>query len=250
MSLTTHCSTPLTTTTTTYYPMISKLAPLNFTHTRQNTGRMPVVITPVKKLIPGMDFPIDHNTFPNDCENVACKKLDNRYRPGSWIIITNEWDDSEHEFTEFENFVCEECNERNKKSFNGARITRRYEAEPVLKSKEPIRVTAAISKPLAWVKRTPKPVETKLVETKKAESKPLIKAPAVVHTATGRPIMILAPKAMRPKNDRNAANPRPGSLALAKMAKNKALPPMPPAEKKPMIAIPRVKGLTPYEQYH
>ena len=33
------------------------------------------------------------------------------------------------------------------------------------------------------------------------------------------------------------------------MAKDKALPPTPPAEKKPMIAIPREPGMMPYEQY-
>ena len=107
----------------------------------------------------------------------------------------------------------------------------------------------AISKPLVWVKRTPKPVETKPVEEKKVESKPLIKAPTVVHTAAGRLITISAPKAMCPKNDRNTANPRPGSPALKKMAKDKALPPLPSVEKKLMIAIPREPGMTPYEQY-
>ena len=107
----------------------------------------------------------------------------------------------------------------------------------------------AMSKPLAWVKQTPKPVEMKPVEEKKAESKPLIKTPTVVHTAAGRLIMILAPKAMCPKNNQNAANPRPGSPALEKMAKNKALPPLPSVEKKLMITIPRELGITPYKQY-
>ena len=143
----------------TYYPSISTPAQINFTKS-ENTGRMPVVITPVAKKVPGMDFPINHKTYPNNCENIACTKVEGRYRPGSWVVITDEWDDSEHEFTEFENFVCVECNERNKKSLNGSRIQRRYEAEPVLTEKEPTRVAMATSKPLAWVKRTPKPVET------------------------------------------------------------------------------------------
>ena len=232
----------------TYYPSISTHAQINFTNS-ENTGRMPVVITPVTKKVPGMDFPINHETYPNDCENVACAKVEGRYRPGSWVVITNEWDDSEHEFTEFENFVCTECNERNKKSLNGSRIQRRYEAEPVLKEKEPTRTAMATSKPLAWVKRTPKLVETKPVEEKKVESKPLIKAPMVVHTAAGKLIRISAPKKLLPKNDRNAADPRLGSLAQIKMAKDKALPLTPLAEKKPMIAIPREPGMTPYEQY-
>ena len=210
---------------------------------------MLVIITPVKKLVPGMDFPVNHETYPNDCENVTCTKIGGRYRPRSWVIITNEWDDSENEFTEFENFVCMECNKRNKKSLNGSKIQRRYEAEPVLKKEELTRVAMATSKPLAWVKRTPKLVETKLVEEKKAETKPLIKAPTMVHTTAGRPILISAPKAMRPKNDQNAANPRPGSPAQIKMAKDKALPPLPSVEKKLMITIPRELGMTPYKQY-
>ena len=107
----------------------------------------------LRKLVPGMDFPVNHETYPNDCENVTCTKIGNRYRPGSWVIITNEWDDSESEFTEFENFVCTECNERNKKSLNRSWIQRRYKAELVLKKEEPVHVAMATSKPLAWVKQ-------------------------------------------------------------------------------------------------
>ena len=135
----------------TFYPSISTPAPINYTKF-ENTGTMPVVITPVAKKIPGMDFPINHETYPNDCENVACTKIGNRYRPRSWVVITNKWDNSEHEFTEFENFVCTECNKRNKKSLNGSRIQRRYEAEPILKEKELTQIAMATSKPLAWVK--------------------------------------------------------------------------------------------------
>ena len=72
----------------------------------------------------------------------------------------------------------------------------------------------------------------------------------MVHTAAGRPITISAPKKLLPKNDRNTANPRLGSLAQIKLAKDKALPPMPLEEKKPRIAIPRELGMTPYKQYH
>ena len=59
---------------------------------------MPVEIIPAPQPIPGIDFPVDHDTYPNDCENVACTKVDSRYRPGTWVIITNEFDEIEEEF--------------------------------------------------------------------------------------------------------------------------------------------------------
>ena len=99
----------------TYYPSISTLAQINFTKS-ENTETMPVVITLVTKKVLGMDFPINHKTYPNDCENVACTKIGNRYRPGSWVIITNKWDDSEHEFTEFENFYVQNAMKKIRKA--------------------------------------------------------------------------------------------------------------------------------------
>ena len=99
-------------------------------------------------------------------------------------------------------------------------------------------------KPSIWVKRTPKPVETK-----PAENKPLRNTPKVVHTTSGRLITISAPKKLLPKNDRNAANPRLGSLAQIRMAKDKEFPPIPSEEKKPMIQVPRSPGISPREQY-
>ena len=77
---------------------------VNFTKS-ENTGNIPVVITPVAKKVPGMDFPINHETYPNDCKNVTCTKIEERYRPRSWVVITNEWDDSEEEFTEMESYI-------------------------------------------------------------------------------------------------------------------------------------------------
>ena len=210
----------------TYYPTISTPSQINFTKSK-NTGRMPVIITLVARKVPGMDFPIDHGTYPNDCKNVACTKLGGRYRPGSWVIITNKWDDGEEEFFEMESYICIECSERNKKSFNGSRILRKKEVEPVLKEKEPTRIIMAIAKPLTWVRKP----------TKKEEEKKLI--------------VILAPKKLPPKNDRNAANPRPGSPAQIRMAKDKELPPTPKTsdKKKLMICIPRSPGILPREQY-
>ena len=69
-------------------------------------------------------------------------------------------------------------------------------------------------------------------------------------TASGRPITILAPKKLLPKNDRNAANPRLGSPAQIRMAKDKEFPPIPSEEKKPMIQVLRSPGISPREQYH
>ena len=118
----------------TYYPSISTSSPINFTNTK-NTEIMPVILTPIQKKVPGMDFPINHKTYPNDCENAACTKMGVRYRPGSWVIITAKWDNGEEEFTKMESYICVECSERNKKSFNGSRILRKKEVELVLKEK-------------------------------------------------------------------------------------------------------------------
>ena len=112
---------------------------------------MPVTVTLLTKPIPRINFPVDHDTYPNDCENAACKKLGGRYRPGSWIIITQE-------FFENENYVCTECAEGAKRSFMGNKILRRHEVELVLKSAAPIKAEIAVSKLLAWVMRPKKEV--------------------------------------------------------------------------------------------
>ena len=82
---------------------------------------MPVMVTLLTKPIPGINFPVNHETYPNDCENTACKKLGGCYRPGLWVIITQEFDESEEEFFENENYVCAECAEGAKKSFMGTK---------------------------------------------------------------------------------------------------------------------------------
>jgi hypothetical protein len=53
---------------------------------------MPVNVTPVAKPMAGIDFPVNHETFPNDCESVGCTKIEGWYRPRSWVLITNEYD--------------------------------------------------------------------------------------------------------------------------------------------------------------
>ena len=118
----------------TYYPSISTTSQINYTKS-ENTEEMLVIITPVVKKVPGMDFPINHEMYPNDCENIACTKIGERYRPGSWVIVTNEWDNGEDEFSKMESYICVECSDKCKKSFNGSKILRKKEAEPVLKEK-------------------------------------------------------------------------------------------------------------------
>ena len=109
----------------TYFPTIyNQSALINFTY-HGNTGEMPFTILLVAKKVLGIDFPIDHETYPEDCKNVACTKIEGRYRPRSWILVTQRWDNSEEDFMEVENYTCIECAERNKRSFNGERIIRR-----------------------------------------------------------------------------------------------------------------------------
>jgi hypothetical protein len=119
---------------------------------------MPVTVTPVAKPVAGIDFPVNHETFPNDCESVGCTKIEGRYRPGSWVLITNEYDEYEEENFEVENFVCTECSEKCKRSFNGQKVLNRKEVMPVLKEKVLIKGDIAVSKPLAWVMRPKKEV--------------------------------------------------------------------------------------------
>ncbi|KAF8634189.1 hypothetical protein AX14_010679 [Amanita brunnescens Koide BX004] len=117
---------------------------------------MPVEIIPAPQPIPGIDFPVDHKTYPNDCENVACTKVDGRYQPGTWVIITNEFDEAEEEFIPQEYHVCDTCNDKAKKSFNGMKIFSRRQAKPILKkvlAAVHAGIDVATSAPLTWVKK-------------------------------------------------------------------------------------------------
>jgi hypothetical protein len=64
---------------------------------------MLVTVTPVAKPVAGINFPVNHEMFPNDCESVGCKKIEGRYRSGSWVLITNKYDEDEEENFEIEN---------------------------------------------------------------------------------------------------------------------------------------------------
>jgi hypothetical protein len=88
---------------------------------------MPVTVMLVAKPVAGIDFPVNHETFPNDCESVGCTKIEGRYKPGSWVLITNEYDEYEEENFEVENFVCTECSKKCKRSFNGQKVLKRKE---------------------------------------------------------------------------------------------------------------------------
>ena len=200
---------------------------------------MPVTVLLVAKKVPGIDFPIDHDTYPEDCENVACTKIEGRYRPGSWILVTQRWDDSEHDFMEVENYACVECAERAKKSFNSERIIRRREVPPTAMMRRGIKypeekTVVAVSKPLTWEMKPKKTFEEKVQETLKLadevlgmtmadipitvkkEKKPIQTRPVTpkpveeqeVQTILG-PMMIPRPSSPRTKNERNAVNPIP-----------------------------------------
>ena len=184
---------------------------------------MPVEIIPAPQPIPGIDFPVNHDTYPNDCENVACTKMDGCYRPGTWVIITNEFDKAEEEFIPQEYHVCTTCNEKAKKSFNGMKIFSRRQAEPILKkvmAAVQTRIDVAMSVPLTWVKK-PK-TEKKEQKSVMDEIKVKISSPKPLRLPKPQPHRLQkeqkeprAPKNLvlrkekRMKNDRNAANPRP-----------------------------------------
>jgi hypothetical protein len=139
----------------TYYPTLLQSSHINYTfqHQPRENREMPVTVTPVAKPVAGINFPVNHETFPNDCESVGCTKIEGRYRPGSWVLITNEYDEYEEENFEVENFVCTKCNEKCKRSFNGQKVLKRKEVMPVLKERALIKGDIAVSKPLAWVMR-------------------------------------------------------------------------------------------------
>jgi hypothetical protein len=163
--------------------------------------------------------------FPNDCESVGCKKIEGWYRPGSWVLITNEYDEDEEENFEIENFVCTECSEKCKRSFNGQKVLKRKEVMPVLKEKVLIKGDIAVSKPLAWVMRPKKevpkveqtiPIRIISAPMKKVPVRPMEKKTAQIQAVSERVIQekkprINYPPVVQAKNDRNAANPRPGS---------------------------------------
>jgi hypothetical protein len=207
----------------TYYPTLSQPSHINYTfqHQPQEHREMPVTVTLVAKPVAGIDFPVNHETFPNDCESVGCTKIEGRYRPGSWVLITNEYDEYEEENFEVENFVCTECSEKCKRSFNGQKVLKRKEVMPVLKEKALIKGDIAVSKPLAWVmrpkKEVPKVEQTILIKIisapmKKVPIRPMAKKTAKIEAVAERIVQekknrINYPLVVQAKNDRNAANP-------------------------------------------
>jgi hypothetical protein len=240
----------------TFYPSITQTSHINYTFQTnpKNTGEMPVTVTLVAKPVAGINFPVNHETFPNDCESVGCTKIEGRYRPGSWVLITNEYDEYEEENFEVENFVCTECSKKCKRSFNGQKVLKRKEVIPVLKEKVLIKGDIAVSKPLAWVmrpKKVPKveqtiPIRIILAPTKKVPVRPMEKKTAKIQAVTNRVIQekklrINYPPVIRAKNDRNAANPQPGSLQHIKNIM---------AKKDPGVSLDEYKKKLAYEREH
>jgi hypothetical protein len=211
----------------TYYPTLLQSSHINYTFQSKPAEQreMPVTVTPVAKPVAGIDFPVNHETFPNDCESIGCTKIEGRYRPGSWVLITNEYDEYEEENFEVENFVCTECSEKCKRSFNGQKVLKRKEVMPVLKERALIKGDIAVSKPLAWVMRPKKevpkveqtiPIRIISAPMKKVPVRPMEKKTTQIQAVTERVIQekksrINYPLVVQAKNDRNAANPRPGS---------------------------------------
>ena len=184
---------------------------------------MPVEIIPAPQPTPGINFPVDHDTYPNDCENVACTKVDGRYQPGTWVIITNEFDETEEEFIPQEYHVCDTCNDKAKKSFNEMKIFSRRKAEPILKKVRAAvhaRIDVATSTPLTWERKPKKEMKEEKsfmeeIKVKISQPKPLGLPRPQPHWLPKIPKEPRAPKDLvlrrekRMKNDRNAANPRP-----------------------------------------
>jgi hypothetical protein len=215
---------------------------------------MPVTVTPVAKPVAGIDFPVNHETFPNDCESVGCTKIEGRYRPGSWVLITNKYDKYEENF-EVENFICTECSEKCKRSFNRQKVLKRKEVMPVLKEKVLIKGDVAVSKPLAWVMRPKKevpkveqtiPIRIISAPIKKVPIRPMAKKTAKIEAVAERivrekKIRINYPPVVQAKNDRNAANPRPGSPQHIKNIT---------AKKDPGVSLDEYKKKLTYEREH
>ena len=200
----------------TFYPSIHQTSHINYTFPAP-TETMPVMVTPLTKPIPGIDFFIDHDTYPNDCENVACKKIGSWYQPGSWVIITQEFDECKEEFFKTENYVCTECANGAKKSFMGNKILRRHEVELVLKNVTLPKAEIVVSKLLMWVmkpkREVPKveqtvPIKILAPKTKVPERPKNKKLPEVPKRE--KRTRMWSPSPIRAQNDRNVANPRPG----------------------------------------
>jgi hypothetical protein len=210
-----------------YYPTLSQPSHINYTfqHQPAEQRQMLVTVTPVAKPVAGIDFPVNHEMFPNNYESVGCTKIEGQYRPGSWVLITNKYDEYEEENFDVENFVCTECSEKCKRSFNGQRVLNRKEVMPVLKERVLIKGDVAVSKPLTWVMRPKKevpkveqtiPIKIISAPMKKVPARPMEKKTAKIEAVAQRMIQekkirINYPLVVQAKNDRNAANPRLGS---------------------------------------
>jgi hypothetical protein len=126
---------------------------------------------------------------------------------------------------------------------------------PVLKEKVLIKGDVAVSKPLAWVMRPKKevpkveqtiPIRIISAPMKKVPARPMEKKTAKIEAVAQRMIQekkirINYPPVVQAKNDRNAANPRPGSPQHIKNIT---------AKKDPGVSLDEYKKKLAYEQEH
>jgi hypothetical protein len=124
-------------------------------------------------IMPGIDYPVNHTTYPNDCENTTCTKMGGHYQPGSWVIITENYDEGEAECFHIEYYTCTVCMEQSKRSFMGSRVVWKYPAEPML-----------AEKPLP-----PVPAQVHMPPKEKAPIEPVTTAPHVMAKTNGAPVV-------------------------------------------------------------
>ena len=128
--------------------------------------------------------------------------------------------------------MCTECASGAKKSFMGYKILGRHEVEPVLKNAAPMKADIAVSKPLTWVmkpkKEVPRTEQTVPIKISAPKAKVPVrpqnqKLPKVLEKPKDKKVperpkvqkkekRTKTPSPERAQNNRNAANPRPGSV--------------------------------------
>ena len=129
--------------------------------------------------------------------------------------------------------MCNTCNDRAKKSFNGMKIFSRRKAEPILKKVKAAvhaRIDVAASAPLTWVKRPKQEKKEEKsfmdeIKVKISQPKPMGLPKPQPHRLPKIPKEPQAPKELvlrkekRAKNDRNAANLRPRPQSKQQMTR-------------------------------
>ena len=87
---------------------IGQMPPIQSHHkpSRWEGEHTPTILGPIRHIagpaVLGIDFPANHETYPHDCENTACMKISGQYRPGLWVITTQNFDEDDYH-------ICTEC---------------------------------------------------------------------------------------------------------------------------------------------